>query len=288
MKKNILLDAIQKSLGAEQPDNEIDSLLEKLEVLEKTGSYGRLLRNIAAANDKSNFLAGVFEATFAFQFESANLPLEHEVKQSEDDNSTIDFLRKMESGAQIYFEARLLQQDAGTEESIYDQIENSDFYAVSMNGEDEHDSIVRLQNVIVSKVQKSNGTPIKFFRRTEDGMNIVVINVSDLFLGVVDLYDCLLSTHGDPYVEEVYRRGIFGLFQDPHSSYPKHIQALAKSFHHIRTTLDGVLFLFRSKESGVLSYDLENCMVWNPMIVNESLVEEVYDEIAKAIPVRRQ
>lgn len=110
MNKQTLLNAIQNSGGAEQPADEVEGLLGKLSYLEKTGRYTRLLKNIASANDKSNFLAAIFEASFAFNFEIADHPLEYEVKQSKTNNSSIDFLRRMESGTLVYFEARLLQQ----------------------------------------------------------------------------------------------------------------------------------------------------------------------------------
>jgi hypothetical protein len=118
MDKATLMATIKNSGGAEQPDSDVDGLLEKLTYLENTGRYGRLMDNIASANDKSNFLASVLEATFAFQFESADLPLQYEVKQDDDKSSSIDFLRKSETGALTYFEARLLQQDDDTTKCV--------------------------------------------------------------------------------------------------------------------------------------------------------------------------
>jgi len=267
-------------------DEEIEGLLKKLNFIEHTGKYDRLINSILSANDKSNFLADVFEASFAFQFESSNLPLEYEVKQDKTDNSSIDFLRRMDSGTSIYLEARLLQQDYTTNQSIKDQLDNNNFYRVGMNGNDAHDSIVRLQNVIVSKVQKKDGTPTKFLRIDKNTVNIVVIDVSELILGAIDLHDCLLTTHGDPYVEEVYRRGIFGLFQEPLSGYPKVIEQIAKSYKHIRSTLHGVLFIFKAKNSGLLNYSLEHYITWNPYLVDQKLIEKVYSEIIQAIPIK--
>ena len=215
------------------------------------------------------------------------MSLEYEVKQDEADNSSIDFLRRMDSGVSIYLEARLIQQDNNTNQSIKDQLECSDFYQISMNGNDDHNSIVRLQSVIRSKVQKVDGTPTKFLRVGNDIVNIVVIDVSDLILRAIDYYDCLLATHGDPSVEEVYRRGIFGLFQEPLAEHPQGIQEIARSCEHIRSILSGVLFIFKSRNSGFLNFDLEHYIVWNPIAVNHAHVEEVCSEIDRAIPVRR-
>jgi hypothetical protein len=253
-----LLAAINNSGGAEQPDDEVGRLLEKLTHLDKTRKFGRLMNAVASANDKNNFLASVLEATFAFQFESARLPLEYEVKQAEDKSRSIDFLRKTASGITGDFATRLLQQENATMLAIDAQLQQSPFYQIAMDGQDEHDAIVRLQGVILSKVQKPDGTPTKFLRVAPDIVNLVVIDVSDLILGAIDLDDCLLATHGDPAVRDEHRRGIFGLFQEPLAEYPERIQAVAKTFEHMRRTLSGILFLFRSHGSGVLDYQLGN------------------------------
>lgn len=267
-------------------DEEIDGLLEKLNFIEKTGKYNKLIKSISSANNKSNFLADVFEATFAYQFEIAGLPLEYEVKQDATDPSSIDFLRRTEEGLLVYLEARLLQQEFSKTKEIKDQLEEYQFYKAIMNGKNEHDAIVRLQSVILSKIQKKNGAPVKFLILDDSIVNIVVIEVSELILGCIDIHDCLLSTHGDPYVEEVYRRGIFGLFQQPCDQYPEHIQCVATRYEHIRNTLSGVLFAFKEQNSSLLNYNLEHYMVWNPKLVDKELAKKVCDEIVQAVPIK--
>ena len=63
--------------GDEQPDDQLGGALTKLAVLDKTGTYVGLFTTLAKAkaNDKSNFLAFLLEATFAFQFETTGMPL---------------------------------------------------------------------------------------------------------------------------------------------------------------------------------------------------------------------
>jgi len=287
MNRTTLLAAIRNSGGAEQPDIEVNGLLEKLLYLEETGKYARLLASIASANDKSNFHSAIFEATFAFQFERSGLPLEYEVKQDEGSSSSIDFLRRTASGISIYFEARLLQQDNATGVSIREQLQGTNFYQIAMNGEDEHDAIIRLQSVILSKTQKADGTPIKFLRTSNDIVNIVVVDVSDLLLGAIDLHDCLLSTYGDPCVDEIYRRGIFGLFQEPSSGYPERIKTIASSYEHIRSILSGVLFLFKSSDCGLLDYNLKHYITWNPALSIHDQAQEICSEIRNVIPIRQ-
>lgn len=286
MDRATLLAAIKNSGGAEQPDDEVGRLLEKLTHLDQTRKFGRLMNAVASANDKNNFLASVLEATFAFQFESARLPLEYEVRQDEDNNSSIDFLRKTAPGISVYFETRLLQQENATVLAIDAQLQQSPFYQIAMDGQDEHDAIVRLQGVILSKVQKRDGTPTKFLRVAPDIANLVVIDVSDLILGAIDLDDCLLATHGDPAVRDEHRRGIFGLFQEPLAEYPERIQAVAKTFEHMRRTLSGVLFLFRSRGAGVLDYQLEQYLMWNPRLIDQDRAKAICAEVEVAIPTR--
>ena len=125
-----------------------------------------MLASIASTNDKSNFLSSIFEVTFAFQFEYSGLLLDYEVKQDDDGNSSIDFRRRTPSDISIYFEARLLQQDNTTEMSITEQLQDTNFYQIAMDGDEEHDAIVPLQSAILSKVQKADGTPVKGLRLT--------------------------------------------------------------------------------------------------------------------------
>lgn len=289
MDKVTLLAAIQKSGGAKQPDNEIDGLLAKLACLEQTGRYGGLIKNIKSSNDKNNFLASVFEATFAYHFESAGLSMKYEITQGNNKSGSIDFMRQMPCGMSIYFEARLLQQDDAVSTFIKEQLQKScfsRFWQVAMNEDDERNAVMRLQSVILSKVQKPDATPIKFLRVADDIANIVVVDVSDLILGAIDVRDCLLATHGDPAVDEIYRRGIFGLFQESAPGYPTQIQAIAKSYEHIGNTLSGVLFLFKKPGSGVLDYTVEHYMMWNPRCIDQTHAASICAEIAKAIPVR--
>jgi len=70
-----LIAAIAASGGVAQPDDQVDGLLAKLQLLEATGRFGGLLCGILKANDKSNFLALLLETTFAYQFERIGAPL---------------------------------------------------------------------------------------------------------------------------------------------------------------------------------------------------------------------
>jgi hypothetical protein len=89
---------------------DLDILLAKLELLENTKRYSSLLSELFNCNDASNFKSCLVETTFAHAFESANIPLTYEAKQSNEHYTTVDFLRVTDDGRKIYFELRVIQQ----------------------------------------------------------------------------------------------------------------------------------------------------------------------------------
>jgi hypothetical protein len=268
--------------------DQVRGLLSKLTLLEGEGRYGRLLANLVAANDKNNFVASVLEATIAFQFESAGIKLDYEIRQDPDSNSSIDFCWKTAVGKTVYFEVRLLQQDRATSDSIQRQLQIGNVYGVSKDGEDEKQDIVRVQQAILGKVQKKDGTPTKFLTTHEDAINIVAVDISQIILGTFDPDDCRLVTLGDPSVQPVNQRGIFGIFQAPLPAYPEYIQSLAKSYAHIRRTLHGVLFLFKHPKSELFNYSVSRLLAWNPTLVDEETARAICTEIERALPLIKQ
>ena len=276
MDERTLLAAITQSGWKGAWDDQIKGLLSKLNFLEKTGRYSKLLANLIGANDKNNFAALVLEATIAYQFESAGIPLQYEIKQATDDESSIDFCWRIASAKVVYIEVRLLQQDKVTADSIEAQLNAQNAYAVSKDGDDERQDIVRVQKVILEKVQKKDGTPTKFLTMHQDAINIVAVDISSIILGMFDFDDCKLVSFGDPAVSDVNRRQVFGLFQDPRPEYPAHIQSQAQLFTHIRKTLHGILFLFRNPKTELFNYSIERFLAWNPSLIKEGIPREKY------------
>lgn len=276
--------AITASGGTNQPADQVDGLHAKLKVLEATGRYSALLSGIAKSNDKSNFLALLLEATFAFQFESSGIALDYEVKQDATEGSSIDFGMKLDDGRVAYFELRLLQQDRATALAVAKQLEQSAVFAVAKDGADEQKEVLKTQSTILSKVEDKNGKPIKFFKVDARAVNIVVICISDILLGTVDLYDCLLATYGDPEVPPQCRRDVFGLFQDVKPEYPDHVHKAAARFAHLKRTVHAVLFLFRPRGSGVLDYPLQQVLVWNRALATEESARPVCERVYEGIP----
>lgn len=285
MDEQSLLAAITKSGWKGAWEEQVKGLLSKLNFLANKGRHGRLLANLEIGNNKNNFVASVLEATIAFQFESAGIALEYEIRQDPDSDSSIDFRWATTSGKTVYIEVRLLQQDKATTDSIERQLQNGNVYRIAKDGDDEKQDIVRVQQVILEKVQKRDGTPTKFFTRDQGTVNIVAIDISQIILGMFDSDDCKLVTLGDPSLQPVYQRDIFGLFQEPMPQYPAHIQSLAQSYSHIRKTLHGVLFLFKQPKTELFNYSVERFLAWNPRLMNEDSARAICSEIEPALPL---
>lgn len=286
MNKQALIDAIKQSGGKQNALDETNVLWARIDYLQKAGRYKQLLSQLTNANDKSNFLALVLEANFAFQFESQGLELTYEVRQDAQQKSSIDFLRKMPTGDSVFFELRLLQQAKAVTSSINAQLPKCNVYRIAMDGQGEQDEIFRIQNTVLSKVQDKNGRPIKFLSTVADAVNIVVVDATDNILGAIDVFDCKLATYGDPGVEEIHRREVFGLFQADRHEYPQHIHDLAVKYSHIRSMLHGVLFLFKKPDTGILAYQLEQYLMWNSALIGTEKAGPIYKEITNAIPLR--
>jgi hypothetical protein len=255
----------------------------RVDYLQKTGRYGALVSQISNANDKSNFLALTLELNFAYQFESIGLELTYEVSQDAQQNSTIDFLRVTPGGEQVFFELRLIQQPRDIADSIAGQIENTGRYKIALDAEDDQDAVVRIQRNVLSKMEDKKGNPIKFLSAAKNAINIVVMDITDCMLGMMDIHDCMLACQGDPGVEEPYRRGVFGLFQQDMPHYPQRIHDLAKKYTHIRGTIHGILFLDRVG-GRVLTYRLCHYLVWNPALIDEPTARCILADVSAAIP----
>lgn len=286
MDKQSLIDAIKRSGGKQSALDETDALWAKLDYLQKAVRYKQLLSQLKDANDRSNFLALVLEANFAYQFESRGLELAYEVKQDAQQGSSIDFLRRTPDGNNVFFELRLLQQAESITSSINAQLQKCNVYRIAMDGQDEQDEVFRLQNTILSKVQDKNGKPTKFFSTAADAVNIVVVDATDNILGAIDVFDCKLAIYGDPGVDEIHRRNVFGLFQEGRCEYPQRILDLAIKYSHIRNALHGVLFLFKKPDTGMLAYQLEQYLMWNPALIDTEKASPIHKEITSVIPFR--
>jgi len=244
----------------------IYSFRQKLEFLFDTTRYNKLLSNLLAQEKMDQFKCYVFEVLFAYDFESKGHKLDYEVKQLSKAQSLIDFCYNLDNYKKLYFELRLINQRNKISESIELQLKNSDFFEISLDGEDEKNEIARLQSLILSKCQGKDGNPIKFYDVRKGIYNIIVAYVSELKLGMIDRYDCLLAMYGDPAVASVYRRNVVGLYQKLPQNVPSYAKKYCDKFEHFRQAIHGVLFVKNRNGRNNRRYidlDLEYLLVGN-------------------------
>ncbi len=271
-----LADAMNASgYGVTASDARLVPVVSKLECLADRASFGRLLSDLFACNDKSNLHAMLFEAVFAWHFLKKGKDLSYEVVQHPYSGTTVDFLRKPTSNMHIYYELRLLQQQSRITDLFDEQLKQSPYFGTLLNGSDEQHEVVRLQQVLLSKVQDRNGKPIKFFSVDSPNYNVLVVDVTQPLLGMIDKYGCILACYGDEAVPPHCRRDVFGLFQILSPGAPPPLQEIYCKFHRLRTTIHGILFMRRSRESNPIDFELQSYFVPNRAI----LYREPYDII---------
>lgn len=286
----IKLDAVLSRLGMDATAwSETTSYFRaKLELLSETNNYNKLLKSLFASNDLSEFNSYVFEAMFAFDFESKKQSLKYEVTQLQDNNSSIDFYYELPD-LQIYIELRLVQQRNKITKSIATQLAVKKFSEILLNGNDETDETVRLQNLILRKCQKSDGTPIKFRAPVGGTLNFIAINLSELHLGMIDKFDCLLTMYGDRGVPLFCRRGMFGMWQDLLENSPQKEREYYNKFQYFRKIIHGVLFVRYAKDSGYLNKlyidrELEYFAILNNNLLTQKTADFVLGELGSFLP----
>jgi hypothetical protein len=283
-----LADALSASGYSVKPDeNRLTPLAEKLDFLQKTNRYSRLISGLLDANNRANLRSLVLEVTFAFQFETAGMPLQYEVRQRPNDETSVDFRRQAESGKQLCIEMRLVQQRQVLTNLFEQQLRESDYFGTVLDDVDDRAETLRLQRLVLEKAVNSRGELIKFQPDSANSHNIIAIEVSELHLGMIDANDCLLACYGDPAVNALMRRHLFGLFQEPSQEYPRHIRDVAERFAPFRKTVHAVLFLRKVPPASPINYCLEYLIVHNRKLMTSDEVKNIACDISKAMAVWR-
>jgi hypothetical protein len=226
-----------------------------------------------SSKDIPEFNSYVFEALFAYDFESKGHALGYEVKQLLSEGSSIDFRYDFEEKRKLYFELRLLMQSAWISASIESQLKAYNSWALEVGGEDQRDEVIRLQRLVLEKCQDETGKPIKFREVNKGVYNLIVVNVSEIQLTMFDRWDCLLAIYGDAGVPFYFRLGIFGLFQQLSPGASGIEAELYAKFQHIRETIHGVLFVRVAEHSNLeklhIDRNLEYFPVWNTNLLSK-------------------
>lgn len=268
-------------------DNRLTPLSEKVKLLQDKGRYTRLISDLFAANDSANLRSLVLEVTFAFHFENADKPLQYEVTRRSEDATSVDFLRQITSGEELYIEMRLVQQRQALTDLFEAQLRDSHYFGTTLDGVADRAETLRLQRIILSKAINKRGKLIKFQPNTPRSCNIVAVEVSEIHLGMPDDNDCLLATYGDRSVPDFARRQIFGLFQEPRPEYPPHIHEIAETFAPFREAVHAVLFLRKIRLKSLFAFDLEYILIHNPKLMTDNQADTIGLEFKQAMDVWR-
>ncbi|MEW6265562.1 MAG: hypothetical protein AB1641_21015 [Thermodesulfobacteriota bacterium] len=251
----------------------IQCFREKLEILSETNNYSKLLNNLFASNDLNEFNSYVFEVQFAYDFQSNNQTLTYEIATLSHNNSRVDYCYKF-NDLTIYIELKLVQQRNEISKSKEVQLAMKSSYQIMLHGNEEFAENIRLQNHILLKCQKEDGTPIKFSKPINNMLNFIAVNVSELHLDMIDEYDCRLTMYGDCSVPPLYRRGVFGMWQDISVTSSNQERIFFEKFRYFRETIHGLLFVRYVRHSGIMSRMFIDRKLEYLLILNRNLLSE--------------
>ncbi|HYA41738.1 MAG TPA: hypothetical protein VEF34_10565 [Syntrophobacteraceae bacterium] len=229
--------------NADHWQDNVEKFRIKVDLLDQSGKYGNLLKSFFSCKDLNTINSYSFEILFAYDFEANGLSLEYEVKQCDEDSHSIDFRCCLDDKSILFFELRLIQQRNWITQSQKNQLNSEGWYTTVLGGEDEKNETIRLQNLILEKCQSRRGNPIKFHGVIDGAYNFIVVNVSELHLNMCDRADCYLAVYGDRYLPPVFRRGVFGLWDELPDNYTAEILELYKKFRIFRECIHGVMFV---------------------------------------------
>ncbi|MDQ7839349.1 MAG: hypothetical protein RDU59_12750 [Thermodesulfobacteriota bacterium] len=260
-----------------------DGLVKKIDFLKGLGKYQKLIKSLISCNDRKNFNSHVFEALFAYDFETSGHPLIYEFTQDSlnKKGTSVDFCYNLDEERKIYFELRLIYEMNKIKDRMGKEINDEQgfcfseilikdvyreeiikngntLYRLPSYGEvpgDNYDGTkttakaisLRIQDIILSKCRDKKGNPIKFFEKRDGTYNFIVAEISENFIGMMDKFECRLAMYGPYCVPEHCRLDVFGLCQlIPDNSPAQFIEKYKpyyNKFKHFRETIHGILFV---------------------------------------------
>lgn len=206
----------------------------------------------------------IFKVMFAYDVNCfIGSKLRREVSLIENNNTSVDFLTekiKTLSNKKIAFELTQLQgkisADFNKNLSSSDELSSKD--SIKLRRVILDKCYDKLRRAILDKCyDKTAGQPIKF-SNSSDYINIIVVSVSDFFLGGIDFHDCLkvclgsdTKNYSNSHVA-LPEQNFVGLFEGD-----KKIDEveLTQAVEHFREIIDGVLFAKFTK-GGILQYGI--------------------------------
>ena len=281
------LNAVLGRLGVDSSSfsSIISAFRQKLEILRASGRFNKLLKSLLSSNQPEEFNSYVFEALFAYDFESNGEKLIYEISQLPQSSTSIDFCYEPIDQITIYLELRLITQRQWITQSMDLQLHMSGVYEISLKPQQEQAETLRLQNIILDKCLDNHGMPRKFRKSSNGSFNFIVVNVSDLHLTMMDRDDCLLALYGDPAVQMFNQRGIFGMWQELPNNPSDEEKTYHEKFEYFRNIIHAVLFIRYVKGSGHLNKlyidrELEYFLVGNRNLLKQNELESIANKLS--------
>ncbi|WP_313951373.1 hypothetical protein [Accumulibacter sp.] len=265
------------------------ALLEKINRLEAADAYALLVTQLQSAKEPGDFRGRVLEVNFADLFVGQGVRLRYDAKRGM--SGDVDFCWHFNDD-HVFIEMKLLGQDQKTKEATAQQLNDTGFCSTLIS--DDTKDVARIQRDIVQKssTRKFNPTPEK------NWVNLVAIDVSELQLRTVDIWDCLLAARGNEHVRmhchpAIQRPAVVGVFEPAGKTLTAEQADWVMCYHgvsdantpHPRDYIHGVLFLFREpRDRAALSYRLSGEVVWNPSLIDDARAKQVLTAFHQIVP----
>jgi hypothetical protein len=284
MNLNELKAVIKQSGGSSTALEYADELLLKINHVSNHNVPKKYWRQFKSASNQGDFRGRVLEINFIDYFVQQKIPLTYEVTQP-GATGDVDLLWQS-VGHDVYIEIKLLREAESFPLISEQNIQERKF--TNIPGIDGSVDIKRIQYTIIDKATKTKFNTIP----SQNTINLLAIDVSELQLGTVDLGDCMLAALGSNYAishfsESCANSDLIGLFEpkvEP-NAWKQMIDIKLAGHIHPRDYIHGVAFLFREpNDTAALSYQLKARIAWNENIISKNLAREINTDFHKIIP----
>jgi len=147
-----------------------------------------------------------------------------------------------------------------------------------------------------ASTRKSNPKP------SQEVLNLIGVDVTELQLGTIDICDCLLAAGGNTLAAKhcnpaCLREPVVGVFEatppqrvsDSQEKWIGAVHRIPPNVPHPQSYIHGALFMFREpKERAALSYGLRAAIIWNDSIVSPDVANKLAHALHEVLLRRAQ
>lgn len=291
MTLNELNDRIQNSLERLGVDTDPfkDMILDfskKVDFLAAAGRYSGLLKSISTWGGWEHVAGDAFEIHFAYAFESQAATLQREVKLLEGSDTSVDFQYQSETGQRVNLElGHIFEQSWIRDEQKKNSWEITLLSTVDKKNQTPLWESIYTQGKIRSKVQINKDgliEPIKFPIPNVNMINGIVMDVTQLHLGMFDEDDAIEIICGAEHVPAHNRLGVFGMASQLPKNPSQAIQQAYKENTVFRERIHFVLFAWDKRRSQrYLDADHRYFFVVNPNLISEESARRLWREMGR-------